>query len=358
MSIKSNDGGNGFKNSRIDLSQLGDDNWNKSFAGKSAAPDLSDRRRARTRGERTQPANLEDLFESRVQAATAERAVNQNRGQSRIWLFAGGLLVASLGGIAAAYYLVGPPAATSAYEPGLAGTGKLDTASLLVDNTIEDSASSHFQGVAIAANVSASSPVESNEPSQGSSSDASLAAPPQVNLQSASETVLQKPAPSEVSGLEVEVATPASSDKEPEIDKSVVAPVEQTPVLSSEPEKVAVESEQLVHIAPAAGSGETETKTNVNISKDPTAPRKTIGQWLAVPADTGLGGPSVVTAATSQQSTQTRPSTEPVKTQQELFRSFQAYLEITGYAETIDQPGQKALFKKFIRWSMEAPAGN
>jgi len=113
-----------------------------------------------------------------------------------------------------------------------------------------------------------------------------------------------------------------------------------------------------VQIVPAAVSGEVETKTNVNVSTDPSVPRKTIGQWLAVPADTGLATPSTVTAAAAQQSTRAMPADGAIKTQEELFESFQAYLESTGHAGTINHPGRKALFNKFIRWSVEVPIGN
>lgn len=357
MTNNANDSGNGFKNSRIDLSQLGDDNWNKSFTGKSAAPGAPKRRAAKITGESDQPASLDDLFESRVHAATAERAVNQNRGQSRIWLFAGGLFLASLGGIAAAYYLVGPPMVLSAYGPAVAGTGKVETTSLLVENNVEDKTSSHFQGVTIAATLPASAPIETNGPSH-TSPDVSLILPPPAGIQSGSEIVVQEPVAPDLSAQQTEVATIASTDQKSETDLNIETVIEPTLDVSSEPKTVDAANERMVHIVPTAVSGEIETKTNVNVSKVPSAPRKTIGQWLAVPADTELAAPSTVTAAASHQSTKAKPADGPDKTQQELFKSFQAYLESTGHAETIDHPGQKALFNKFIRWSVEAPIGN
>lgn len=357
MSNNANDSGNGFKNSRIDLSQLGDDNWNKPFTGKPAAPGMPKRRAAKIPGKSDQPASLDELFESRVHAATAERAVNQNRGQSRIWLFAGGLFLASLGGIAAAYYLVGPPMALSTYGSGVAGTGKVETASLLVENNVVHQTSSHFQGITIAATAPVSPPMASNG-SATSSSDVSLVVPPLAGIQPRSETVLPQPVAPELPAQQAEVATIALSEQKSETDQNVEGASEPTLDASSEPKAVEPADERMVHIVPTAVSGEPETKTNVNVSKLPAVPKKTIGQWLAVPAETEQAAPSTVMAAASQQSTKAKPEDGPVKTQQELFKSFQAYLESTGHAGTINHPGQKALFNKFIRWSVEAPIGN
>ena len=343
MSNKSNDGGNGFKNSRIDLSQLGNDNWSKSFTGRSPAPGMPKSRSATVPGERNRAAKLEDLFENRVHAAIAERSVKQNRRQGRIWFFAGGLFLASLGGIAAAYYLVGPVAS---------GGDKLQRSSLLVENQ----EISRIQSVTVVSNVSTSAPVESGE--QTHSSDAPILATPPSGIQTTDRIVLQETARVIGAARNVEAASVASPQQVSEADQYIEPVTEKTPDGSSEPKTVSQVSERMVRIVPTAVSGESETKTNVVVSKVPTVGRKTIGQWLAVPEENGLDTLSLSTAATSQQATMAKPADPPVKTQQELFKLFQAYLEREGYAETIDHPGQKALFNKFIRWSVEAPTGN
>jgi len=292
-----------------------------------------------------------------VHAATAGRAVKQNRGQSRIWLFGGGLFLASLGGIAAAYYLVGPPIATSAYGPGVAGTGKLETSSLLIENNAAIQTSAIFEKGTTAATVPASITVVASDPSRGNPHGPSVVLPP-VDIQVTSETVMQEPVAPDLPAQKPVVAAVASSEQQSESDQNFEAAGESAHESSSEPGKGDTVNERMVHIVPTAVSGEVETRTNVNVSKTPTTPRKTIGQWLSVPAEIELATPPTITAAASQQSTEAKPADRPVKTQQELFKSFQAYLESTGNAETIDHAGQKALFNKFIRWSVEAPLGN
>ena len=64
------------------------------------------------------------------------------------------------------------------------------------------------------------------------------------------------------------------------------------------------------------------------------------------------------TDAASRQGNNSRDMIPPVKTQQELFRSFQSYLESTGNAEITDHQTQEELFRKFIRWSVESPPAN
>ena len=357
MSTNANDGGNGFKNGRIDISQLGDDNWNKPFTGKPAAPGAPRRRGANISGQTGQPSGPDDLLASRVQAATARRAVNRNRGQSRIWLLAGGLVLASLGGLAAAYYLVGPPMAVSAYGPGDAGTGKLETTSLLLENNVEDRTGSHLQAVSIAATVPASTPMASGVPAQ-TAPETPFVLPAPAGIEPRGEIVVQEPVAPELPEQQEETETIGDGDQESETGQTIEAALEPAPEASSDSSTENSGYERLVQIVPAAVSGEVETKTNVNVSTDPSVPRKTIGQWLAVPADTGLATPSTVTAAAAQQSTRAMPADGAIKTQEELFESFQAYLESTGHAGTINHPGRKALFNKFIRWSVEVPIGN
>lgn len=317
---------------------------------------MPDVRSAGMAGEHSRAAKLDHLFESRVQAATAESAVSQNRGQGRIWLFAGGLFLASLGGIAAAYHLVGPPAANPVSGSVVGNHEKLATASLIIETGAESEAVAQLPGLDIVTNVSASPPIGLDAPAH-SSDTASLATSP-ASMRITDETSSREAAPPDLPAQKVETVDFTPDDEASQTDPGSAAVAEPTPDVSPVKETVTGTSERMVHIVAAAVSGETEVKTNVNVSKVPGTARKSIGQWLAVPAETGLSDRTLVTAATSQQATEAKPAETPVKTQQELFRSFQAYLESTGNAAIIDQSAQKELFNKFIRWSVEGPGGD
>ena len=351
MSNNANETRNGFKNSRIDLSQLGDDNWNKPLSGKPATP--GPRRKAPTLATSagSRGRHLDELFESRVHAATARRAAKQNKGESGVWLFAGGLFLASVSGIAAAYYLVGPPMAMSAYGPDVAGYQATETSPLESDSNIAGT-SSHFQGVP----VSVTMPDSTTENTSG----APVMAQPSAGIQSDTDTVtdtvardpvappvLTEPvAAEEVVAVDNQPAQPQQNDV-----AAVEAPVD---IARKTTETAQTESERMVRIVPTAVSEEIETKTNVNTVKTPPAPA---GQWVAVPAETKPAAPAEIAAA-AQQSGETKPVAGPAKSQQELFKEFQEYLESSGHSAVGDNEGQKELFNKFIRWSVEAPKSN
>ncbi|WP_337660444.1 hypothetical protein [Anderseniella sp. Alg231-50] len=350
MSNNTDDNRSGFKNSRIDLSQLGDDNWNKPLAHNPATP--GPRRKPGTASSRR--ANLDDVFESRVHAATTRRAVKQNSGQNRVWLFASGLFLASVGGIAAAYYLVGPPMAMTAYNTDEAGYEASQTSSLEVDGSVEGT-SSHFQGVPVSASVSSETP-------DYSSATSVMVQPPAgtqtLDTQTETETaarspvappVSEQPAPADTTAVKVETTDTPQDD---------VAAVEPAAAPVSEKDAVKAETERMVRIVPTAVSEELETKTNVNAAKTPAVSEAETGQWVALPTETKPAAPSVVTAAASQQSGETKPFIDPVKSQQELFEAFQEYLESSGHTVTGKNQDQEELFNKFIRWSVEAPKGN
>lgn len=350
MSNNTDDSRNGFKNSRIDLSQLGDDSWNKPFAGNPATP--GPRKRATPTapvagGRRT---NLDDVFESRVHAATARRTVKQNRGQNRVWLFAGGLFLASVGGIAAAYYLVGPPMAMSSYGTDAVEYQAAQTSSPEVDSNVVGT-SSHFQGVP----VSATMPSETPDYSSGASA---MVQAPAADNQSGADTAMRDPVEPSFSEKPAEVDVIAVTNQTSEPVQNDVAVIE--PPAAATPQTVTAkpETERMVHIVPTAVSKELQTKTNVNAAKAPAAPDASAGQWVALPAETKPAAPAMVTAATSQQSSEANPVVAPVKTQAELFKAFQEYLESSGHTATGNDQSQQALFNKFIRWSVEVQKEN
>lgn len=353
MSNNADDSRSGFKNSRIDLSQLGDDSWNKPLTGSPATP-----------GPRRKPAavatpnagnrrtHLDDLFESRVHAATARRAVKQNKGQNRVWLFAGGLFLASVGGIAAAYYLVGPPMAMSAYSTDEVLYQAKQTSSLEVDSNIAGT-SSHFQGVTVSATMPDST--------TGYASGSPVMAEPSANGQSATDTVTRDPVAPPVSAQPAAADTIAAQGKAAAPQQNDVAAVDDAPAdaipqtMTAQPE-----TERMVRIVPTAVSEEVETRTNVNTATAtaPAASDATSGQWIALPAEPKPAAPSMVTAAAPQQPGASDPIVDPVKTQQELFKAFQDYLESSGHKVAGNSESQEELFNKFIRWSMEAPKDN
>jgi hypothetical protein len=349
MSNNANETRNGFKNSRIDLSQLGDDNWNKPLSGNPATPGPRRKAPALTTSAGSRGRHLDELFESRVHAATARRAAKQKKGESGVWLFAGGLFVASVSGIAAAYYLVGPPMAMSVYGPDVAGYQATQTSSLEGDSNIAGT-SSHFQGVP----VSVTMPGSTTENTPG----ASVMAQPSAGIQSdtVTDTVARDPVAPPVSTEPVAAEEVVAADNQPAQPQqndvaAVEAPVDMAPKAT---EAAQTENERMVRIVPTAVSKEIETKTNVNTVKTPPAPA---GQWVAVPAETKPAAPSEVAAA-AQQSGETKAVAGPVKSQQELFKEFQEYLESSGHTAVGDNEGQKELFNKFIRWSVEAPKAN
>ncbi|MEP4315467.1 MAG: hypothetical protein ABJ350_18095 [Anderseniella sp.] len=353
MSNNENNARNGFKNSRIDLSQLGDDNWNKPLSGNPATPGPRRKAPALVASAGSRGRHLDDLFESRVHAATARRAAKQKKGESGVWLFAGGLFLASVSGIAAAYYLVGPPMAMSAYGPDVAGYQATQTTSLESDSNIAGT-SSHFQGVP----VSVTMPASTTE----SASDAPVMAQPSAGVQSdtdiVTETVARDPVAPTISTEPVaadEVVAVENQPAQPQENEVAAVAAPEAPVdIVPKTEAVQTESERMVRIVPTAVSEEIETKTNVNTAKAPDA---SAGQWVAVPTETKPVAPSEVAAAT-QQSGETKPVAGPVKSQQELFKEFQEYLESSGHTAVGDNEGQEELFNKFIRWSVEAPKEN
>lgn len=350
MSNNANDTRSGFKNSRIDLSQLGDDNWNKPLGGNPASPGPRRKALALSPKAASRGRHLDDLFESRVHAATARRAAKQKKGESGVWLFAGGLFVASVSGIAAAYYLVGPPMAMTAYGTDATGYQAAQTSSLEADSNIAGT-SSHFQGVPVSVTMPAST-------TENTSAAPVMAQPPveiQPDTDPVAETVARDPVAPPVTTEPVAADEVVAADDQPaQPQQNDVAAVE-TPVDAvPKAEVVQTESERLVRIVPTAVSEEIETRTNVNTAKTPPAPAE---QWVAVPAETKPAAPTEVAAA-AQQSDETKPVAGPAKSQQELFKEFQQYLESSGHTAVGDSEGQKELFNKFIRWSVEAPKKN
>lgn len=349
MSNNTDDNRNGFKNSRIDLSQLGDDSWNKPFAGNPATPGPRKRATATAPVAGGRRTNLDDVFESRVHAATARRTVKQNRGQNRVWLFAGGLFLASVGGIAAAYYLVGPPMAMSSYGTNGAGYQAAQTSSLEVEGNVVGT-SSHFQGVP----VSATMPSETPDYTSG----ASVMAQPAAGDQPDTGIATRDPVALTLSGQPTATDAIAVTIQTSESQQNEVAAIEPPADAASQTVTAQPETQRMVRVVPTAVSKELQTKTNVNAAKAPSTPDASAGQWVALPAETKPAVPPQVTAAASQQSGESDPAAGPVKTQQELFKAFQDYLESSGHTSTGNDQDQEALFNKFIRWSVEAPKGN
>jgi hypothetical protein len=347
MSNNANDTRNGFKNSRIDLSQLGDDNWNKPLGGNPATPGPRRKAPALMAGTAGRGRHLDDLFESRVHAATSRRAAKQKNGENGVWLFAGGLFLASVSGIAAAYYLVGPPMAMSAYGPEGTEYQAAQTSSVAGDGNIAGT-SSHFQGVP----VSVTLPGNTTENASG----VPVMAQPPADVQSDTDIVARDPVTPSISMEPVPVAEEVvAADNQPaQPQQDAVAAVEAPVAIAPKAEAAQSESERMVRIVPTAVSEELETKTNVNAAKTPPAPA---GQWVAVPAETKPAAPAEVAAA-AQQSGETKPVSGPAKSQQELFKEFQEYLASSGHTEVGDKESQKELFNKFIRWSVEAPKSN
>lgn len=349
MSNNKNDGRNGFKSSRIDLSQLGDDTWNKPMGRNPVSPGPRRRTAQSAPIAPDQRTHLDDLFESRVKAAAARRSVKQSRGQNRVWMFAGGLFLASVGGVAAAYYLVGPPMAATAYSTDGADYQAAQTSSLEVDGNIAGT-SSHFQGVPVQASVTA-------EP-EDDVTQVAVTAPASADKQFDEETLVGAPvaAPSDT---QVETAEPVLVVNEPPQPKQAdPTAAEPETADATQPAEAPAEKERMVHIVPTSVSDEVKTKTNVNASQSAGRSESAVGQWVALPPETKPAAPSLVTAAATQQSNETKPVNGPVKTQQELFEAFQAYLKSSGHRATGDQENQEALFNKFMRWSVEAPKEN
>jgi len=354
MSNNTNDTRNGFKNSRIDLSQLGDDNWNKPLSGNPASPGPRRKALALPTKAGSRGRHLDELFESRVHAATARRAAKQKKGESGVWLFAGGLFLASVSGIAAAYYLVGPPMAMTAYGTDATGYQAAQTSSLEADSDIEGT-SSHFQGVP----VSVTMPGSTTENTSAAPAMAQPAADVQPVADPVTDTVARVPVAPTVSTDPVAAEEVVAVDDQPAQPQqnevaAVAAPVDTAPIT----EAAQIESERMVRIVPTAVSEEIETKTNVNTSTTPPAPDASAGQWVAVPVETKPVAPPEVTAAAAQQSGEIKPVAGPAKSQQELFKEFQQYLESSGHTAVGDNEGQQELFNKFIRWSVEAPKAN
>jgi hypothetical protein len=345
MSNNTNETRNGFKNSRIDLSQLGDDNWNKPLNGNPATPGPRRKASALTASAASRGRHLDDLFESRVHAATARRAAKQKNGENGVWLFAGGLFLASVSGIAAAYYLVGPPMAMSAYGPEGTGYQAAQTSPLAGDGNIAGT-SSHFQGVP----VSVTMPGSTTENASG----VPVMAQPPAGVQSDTDIVARDPVNPPVSMQSVAEEVVAADNQPAQPQQNAAAAVEAPVDIAPKAEAAQTESERMVRIVPTAVSEEIETKTNVNKAKTPPAPA---GQWVAVPAETKPAAPAEVAAA-AQQSGETKPVSGPAKSQQELFKEFQEYLVSSGHTAVGDNESQKELFNKFIRWSMEAPKSN
>lgn len=350
MSNNKNDGRNGFKSSRIDLSQLGDDTWNKPVGRRPVSPGPRRRQTQTTPIAPHQRTHLDELFESRVKAAAARRSVKQSRGQNRVWMFAGGLFLASVGGVAAAYYLVGPPMAATAYTTDGADYQAAQTSSLEVDANIAGT-SSHFQGVPVPASVTA-------EPEDDVAAAVVAAPPPPADNVSDQDALVRAPVAA-APETQAEAAEPALVVNEPSLPApEEVAATPQPAADTTQPAEAVPVEERLVHIVPTSVSDEIKTKTNVNTAQSADVSGGSDGQWVALPPEQKPAAPSVVTAAATQQSNETKPVDGPVKTQQELFEAFQAYLKSSGHTATGDQDNQEALFNKFMRWSVEAPKEN
>jgi len=351
MSNDRDDSRNGFKNSRIDLSQLGDDTWSKPVRRHAAAPGPRRKPGATASLPAMQRTHLDELFESRVRAAAARRTVKQSRRQNRVWMFAGGLFLASVGGVAAAYYLVGPPMATTAQVMEGADYQAAQTSSLEADQNIAGT-SSHFQGKPVLA-AAPGTPTDDDP-------EVSVAAQPAADNSAASDVatrdLVAPPAAGQVLAADPVDVLDAPKQAEQQPMAVTEAPVTEEP---EQPVSAQPEAERMVRIVPTAVSDEVKTKTNVNASKDADASGASDGQWLALPsAEKQPAASPVVTAAATRQSNETKPADGPVKSQQELFEAFQVYLKSTGQTATGNAEDQEALFDKFMSWSVEALKDN
>lgn len=296
-----------------------------------------------------QRTHLDELFESRVKAAAARRSVKQSGGQNRVWMFAGGLFLASVGGVAAAYYLVGPPMAMTAYNTDGSDYQVAQTSSLEVDGNIAGT-SSHFQAVP----VSASMPAEPDD----DVSQAVVMAPASADTRSDPDALAGDPValPTAVQAEAEEAVVVANKPPQPKQEELVVA--EPPVAAATQPVPALPEKERMVRIVPTSVSDEIKIRTNVNASQAADVSGGSDGQWVALPPKKNPAAASIVTAAATQQSNGAKQIDEPVKTQQELFEAFQAYLKSSGHSATGDQENQEALFNKFMLWSVEAPKGN
>ncbi len=213
------------------------------------------------------------------------------------------------------------------------------------DNNIVGT-SSHFQGVPVSATMPGST--------ADYTSGATVMAQSPANSQSDTDTVTRDPVAPSISRQPAAADATTAESQAADTSQNDVAAIE-IPANAS-PQAVAAqpETERMVRIVPTAVSEEVETRTNVNTAKAPAASDATSGQWVALPAETKPAAPSVVTAAAPQQS----GVSDPVKTQQELFKAFQEYLESSGHTATGNEESQEALFNKFIRWSVEAQKEN
>lgn len=82
------------------------------------------------------------------------------------------------------------------------------------------------------------------------------------------------------------------------------------------------------------------------------------GSWRILPSDVNKQVRTQGAASVQQQTASLKPPGPNVKTQQELFGSFQSYLEKTNLAPVANNPDQEALFNSFVRWSVEVAEAN
>lgn len=81
------------------------------------------------------------------------------------------------------------------------------------------------------------------------------------------------------------------------------------------------------------------------------------GSWVVLPSDVKKQVQTEAAASVRQQTGGQEPPGS-VARRQELFESFQSYLQETGLAPVTNSPHQEALFNSFVRWDLEVANAN
>ncbi|WP_108883335.1 hypothetical protein [Anderseniella sp. Alg231-50] len=112
------------------------------------------------------------------------------------------------------------------------------------------------------------------------------------------------------------------------------------------------------HVAAALSQPQAAPEASANVANAKALSDIANGNWLVLPSDEQQQSRSEEAASAGQQTVSQEPVDSTVLTRQELFESFQTYLEKTGQAPVTNSPHQEALFNSFVRWNIEVAKAN
>ncbi|MEO9873975.1 MAG: hypothetical protein ABJF69_04070 [Anderseniella sp.] len=132
---------------------------------------------------------------------------------------------------------------------------------------------------------------------------------------------------------------------------------EDTPTAASSHFQAPTLAQATLGVSSPEASNNTTSSNRVTTANSKALSDIANGNWVVLPADVNKQVQTGEATSVRQQTAGQEPPGSAA-TRQELFESFQSYLQNTGRARVTDNPHQEALFNSFVRWNVEVANAN